>query len=374
MFSDSVAKLRIDDGTQFIGSSSSLSKPCYGEIVFNTAMTGYQEVISDPSYAGQIVVFASPHVGNVGVNRCDDESFVPKVRGIVVKELSRLTSSWRAQGSLMDYLDKHNIPWIEGVDTRMLIKHLRGKKSLLGFIEVGNGKSPIGVKGETGREPLYYDVCCKNAFEWKKNPPDVNSSSYRIAVIDFGVKHNILKSLSNLRCDVKVFPPASSLENIEEWSPHGIVLSNGPGDPQDANSVFETVRRLISKRYPMLGICFGCQLLGLILGGTTKKMRVGHHGINHPVVDLRTEKVYISSQNHNYVIDESSLPSKLRITHRSLFDNTIQGIMYEEYPVFGIQGHPEGSPGPQDLYYCFEDFLSHVRLFSLNLVRESVCR
>ncbi len=359
----SQATLILEDGTSFLGRTSSniKTKPC--EIVFNTAMTGYQEVITDPSYHDQIVVFSYPHIGNIGVNQEDQESKSPKVAGVIVKEMSRCTSNWRAEDSLIKYLEKHGIPWIEGIDTRKLVKHLRTHMNIQGVIcpgnEVVNYKLQAANYGSL-KEPSLQKISVDKPEDWVQQTVREPRKTFRVAIIDFGVKHSILKTLHSLGGNGRLFPPNVAIETILGWSPDGIILSNGPGDPKNAVGFIPTLLGLAEKNYPILGICFGCQIIALAFGGMTSKMFVGHHGINHPVIDLRTNRVFISSQNHNFVVEESQLPNELKITHRSLFDGSIQGIRHTIYPIMALQGHPEGNPGPQDLHLCFHEFLSLI--------------
>lgn len=315
------AALELSDGTLFCGSSSGVDKTVCGEVVFNTALTGYQEICTDPSYEGQIVLFTAPHIGNVGVNEEDWESQRLSVKGIIVKEMSQISSSWRSRQSFPALLERHQIPWIEGIDTRKLTRHLRENGIQEGYLKVGS-------------EDLK-----------------------KIAVFDFGIKAAILKKLTGT---VKLFPGHLPAEEILAWNPGGVVISNGPGDPASLLHAIEETKKLIASGLPLLGICLGCQLIALAMGGVTKKMKYGHHGSNHPVCDVRNGKVYITSQNHQYAIDEEKLPSGLAITHRSLFDGTVQGIRVIGRPVFGFQGHPEGSPGPQEMDELFEEFLQNA--------------
>lgn len=351
------AILALEDGTLFLGYSSSVEKTVCGEIVFNTSMTGYQEICTDPSYAHQIVLFTTPHIGNVGANREDNESERVWVKGIIVLEMSKTSSNWRSEESFISFLHKHNTPWIEGIDTRKLTRHLRENGAKKGCIMVGKPDTALALdlaKSHAQERELTLPPSSKNSEIFMAAN---TQKPKKIAVYDFGVKVNILNKLSRAGCLIKIIPGAHPIDEILSWQPDGVVISNGPGDPADLIHGIQETKKLISTGIPIFGICLGCQLIALAAGAKTKKMKYGHHGANHPVFDLARNKVFITSQNHHFTIDESSLPSHCSVTHHSLFDGTIQGIRLKDLPIFGFQGHPEGSPGPQDIDSLFEEFL-----------------
>jgi carbamoyl-phosphate synthase small subunit len=336
------ATLQLSDGAKFHGTSCGIEMKARGEVVFNTSLTGYQEICTDPSYEGQIVVFTAPHIGNVGVNDEDWESKAIFVKGIIVKEMSKMSSSWRSRKSFPAFLKEHQIPWIEGVDTRALTRHLRENGTKRGCLQVGKGEEPL--------------ASISKKTDWQESPFPT-----KIALFDFGVKTNILKKISAAGCAVKIFPGHISAKEILAWNPSGVVISNGPGDPAAWSDAIQETKKLIASGLPLFGICLGCQLIALAMGGGTMPLKYGHHGTNHPVCDLLNGKVYITSQNHQFAIDENKLPSSCTVTHRSLFDGTVQGIRVNGLPVFGFQGHPEGSPGPQELDHLFEEFLCPLK-------------
>ncbi|MBD3426680.1 MAG: glutamine-hydrolyzing carbamoyl-phosphate synthase small subunit [Candidatus Omnitrophica bacterium] len=350
------AKIVLEDGKIFNGFSFGAEGETSGEVVFNTSMTGYQEIITDPSYKGQIVTMTYPLIGNYGVNDEDVESRRPSVEGFVVKECSRVTSSWRSQMGLGQYLERNGILGIEWVDTRALTKHIRQKGSMKAVISTTDlddasliekaRKSP----GIVGRD-LVKEVKCEEAFQWNEK------GKYHVAVLDCGVKFNILRRLAENDCRVTVFPPETSAELILDASPDGILLSNGPGDPEGVPYVVETVKELLGK-LPVFGICLGHQMLGLALGGKTYKLKFGHHGGNHPVKDLKTGSVAITVQNHNFCVDLDSLrEADVKVTHINLNDNTVEGMRHRKMPVFSVQFHPEYGPGPHDSAYLFGEFV-----------------
>lgn len=354
------AVLVLEDGTHFFGHTCGIESTVYGEVVFNTSLTGYQEICTDPSYANQLVLFTMPHIGNVGVNKGDSESERVWLKGIIVLKMSKTSSNWRSEQTLVSFLKEHQITWIEGIDTRKLTRHLRenGVKSgciMVGEIDIDLARKLAIRHAEEKELNLSFVPSEKNHFHSKEH-----LSSKKIAVYDFGVKSNILRILSNLGCHLKIFPGTKTIEELMSWQPHGVVISNGPGDPARMYHGIQETKKLIDTGIPIFGICLGCQLLALALGGKTKAMKFGHHGTNHPVYDLTKNKVHITSQNHLFAIDENHLPPNCLVTHQSLFDGTIQGIRLKEFPVFGFQGHPEGSPGPQDASLLFNDFLQYV--------------
>ncbi|MEC8010614.1 MAG: glutamine-hydrolyzing carbamoyl-phosphate synthase small subunit [Pseudomonadota bacterium] len=370
------AILALEDGSLFHGVSIGASGASVGEVVFNTALTGYQEILSDPSYAEQIVTLTYPHIGNVGVTEEDQESAGSVVKGLVIKSLPPIYSNWRSQTSLSDYLKSKNIVGIAEIDTRRLTRLLREKGSLAGCIytldhkpeaadndaALEKAKAFPGLKGMD----LAKVVSSKSAYKWtegtwKLNPEAAPSETAtrakkKVVAYDFGVKTNILRLLVEHGCDVEVVPAQTPAEEVLAKNPDGVFLSNGPGDPEPCDYAINAIKVFLDKNIPIFGICLGHQLLSLASGAKTMKMAHGHHGANHPVQDLETGKVLITSQNHGFCVDEESLPEYLEVTHRSLFDQTIQGIRHKEKPAFGFQGHPEASPGPLDLIYLFETF------------------
>ena len=349
--------LALEDGTCFEGLSFGASGERSGEIVFNTSMTGYQEIITDPSYRGQIVAMTYPLIGNYGVNSEDVESSRPQVEGFVVKEVSKIVSSWRADMSLQDYLKKNRIIGIEGIDTRALTKHIRSAgamKAVISTVDL-NKKSLVKKaresRGLVGRD-LVKKVTCEKRYIFSKK------GKYKVVVIDCGVKTNILRCLAQNNCRVLVVPAKTSAQKILRLKPHGVLISNGPGDPEGVPYVVQTVKELMRKKIPMFGICLGQQIIGLALGGKTYKLKFGHRGANQPVKVLKTGKVDITSQNHGFCVDIDSI-SKGEVvqTHVNLNDNTAEGLKHRHLPVFSVQYHPEASPGPRDASYLFGEFV-----------------
>jgi carbamoyl-phosphate synthase small subunit len=350
------AILALEDGTIFKGPSFGARGERYGEVVFNTSMAGYQEILTDPSYKGQIVTMTYPLIGNYGINHEDIESRKPFVEGFVVKECSGLASNWRCEQNLDEYLRENNIIGLEGIDTRALTRHIRLQGAMKAVIstEDSNEKSLIekakASPGLIGID-LVQNVAYEEIQQWN------NKGEYHVLVVDTGVKYNILRELVNRECRVTIAPPRTSAEDILDLKPDGIMLSNGPGDPAAVPYVVETVRKLLGK-IPVFGICFGHQMLGLALGGETYKLKFGHHGGNHPVKDLKTGKVHITVQNHGFCVDIDSMDKNdIEITHINLNDNTLEGIRHKKLPVFSVQFHPEASPGPHDSLYMFTEFV-----------------
>ncbi|MFC1658556.1 glutamine-hydrolyzing carbamoyl-phosphate synthase small subunit [Candidatus Omnitrophota bacterium] len=349
------AILALEDGRVFIGSSFGARGQSEGEVVFNTSMAGYQEVLTDPSYKGQIVAMTYPLIGNYGINTQDVESDKPHVSGFVVKECSRIASNWRSQQSLDSYLKDNNIIGIEGIDTRALTRHIRLQGAMKAVISTEDfNQDSLAAKaaaseGLIGRD-LVKEVTSKKIRSWNKN------GRHTVVVIDCGVKFNILRELAKIGCRVVVVPAKTGAEQILRLKPHGILISNGPGDPAGVPYVVDTLKNLIG-RLPIFGICLGQQMLGLALGGKTYKLKFGHHGANHPVKDLKTGKIAITVQNHGFCVDIDSLPKKdIEITHINLNDNTLEGIRHKKFPIFSVQFHPEASPGPNDAKYLFGEF------------------
>jgi len=353
------AYLCLEDGFWLGGEAVGASGEAFGEVVFNTSMMGYQEILTDPSYKGQIVTMTYPHIGNYGVNHEDAESRKPFVEGFVMKELSRVTSNFRAQGSLGDYLVEHQIVGIHNLDTRALTRHLRTKGAKKGAISQ-DGDIPGLVKriqsapGLIGRD-LVKEVTCDKPYRWREE--EARSARFHVVALDFGIKHNILNQLTERGCRVTVLPASSNADEILSHRPQGLFLSNGPGDPEAVTYGVQTVRDLIGK-LPIFGICLGHQILGLALGGKTFKLKFGHHGGNHPVLHTKDQKVEITCQNHGFCVDLDSIPDKdVEMTHLNLNDRTVEGLRHKTLPVFSVQYHPEASPGPHDSRYLFETFM-----------------
>jgi len=367
------AVLALEDGSFFRGDSVGASGMGVGEVVFNTSMTGYQEIITDPSYCRQIITFTYPHIGNTGVNPEDVESDEIWSSGIVLKNYPRRESSWRYRKGLAEYLKEKGIVAIAGVDTRRLTRILRAKGSLSGCIIAGSEvadsdieKKALGeAKGFEGLQGMdLAKVVTQQVRGWTQSRWSIGNgyaqqteSKLKVVAYDFGIKNNILRLLAERGCDLSIVPAQTPADEVLVSKPDGIFLSNGPGDPEPCDYAINAIRKFFEAEIPVFGICLGHQLLSIASGAKSLKMDHGHHGANHPVKDLETEAVVITSQNHGFAIDESSLPENLECTHRSLFDGTVQGVRRLDLPVFGFQGHPEASPGPQDCEYLFDRFI-----------------
>jgi carbamoyl-phosphate synthase small subunit len=362
------AKLALSDGTVFTGTAFGAAGEITGEVVFNTALTGYQEVLTDPSYAGQIVTMTYPHIGNYGVNEEDVESRRPWVAGFVVRERARRASNYRSQGSLDDYLKENGIPGIEEIDTRALVRRVRihgAMPAVLSTVDLDDESlkaKAAAAPGMAGQD-LVKDVTCEQAYDWTDGEPAAFATTkarpdpvYKVATIDCGVKRNILRLLVDAGFEVRVFPATAKPAEILDFAPDGLFLSNGPGDPAAVGYVAETVRELLP-RLPTFGICLGNQILALACGARTYKLKFGHRGGNQPVKDLSTGRVEITSQNHGFAVDADGLADAgLELTHVNLNDDTVEGFRHKEFRAFAVQYHPEASPGPHDSRYLFERF------------------
>ena len=367
------AILVLADGSVFQGKALGATGFTIGEVVFNTSMTGYQEILTDPSYTKQIVTLTYPHIGNTGTNNEDTESNQVYAAGLIIRDLPLQHSNFRSQSSLADYLKQNNIVAISEIDTRRLTRLLRDKGAQAGCIMSGNIDEAKALElaksfGSMAGKDLAQEVTCVEAYQWTqgewqlgKGYSIIDNPEFHVVAYDFGVKHNILRMLAERGCKLTVVPAKTSAEAVLALNPDGIFLSNGPGDPEPCDYAIQAIQTLLQSKKPLFGICLGHQLLGLAVGGKTKKMSFGHHGANHPVQDLASQKVLITSQNHGFEVDEHSLPKNVRITHRSLFDNSVQGIELIDQPAFSFQGHPEASPGPNDVAYLFDKFITQMQ-------------
>jgi carbamoyl-phosphate synthase small subunit len=385
------AILALADGRYYEGASVGAEGEAVGEVVFNTSMTGYQEILTDPSYEGQLVAMTYPQIGNVGVNLEDVESRQPFMKGFIVKEYTPQPSNWRATEPLHEYMKRHGIVGIEGIDTRSLVRHLRDRGSQEAIISTEDvDPTVLGAKakaspGLVGRD-LVRNVTCAEPYDWNEGMWDLKTGykkrevaadipegkrkktgSFRAPVFsvvayDFGIKFNILRNLAEAGCRVKVVPAAMPAEEVLALNPDGIFLSNGPGDPDAVPYAKDNVEKLIGKR-PIFGICLGHQIMGLALGGKTYKLKFGHHGGNQPVMDLTTRKVEITAQNHGFAVDADSLRGAAEVTHLNLNDNTVEGLAHRELPIFSVQYHPESSPGPHDANYLFRRFVKMMEKY-----------
>ena len=400
------ATLALEDGRVFKGRAAGARTRRGGEVVFNTSLTGYQEVFTDPSYSGQIVCLTYPHIGNVGANSDDEESAKPYIEALIVREFAQLASNWRASESAQQYLERHGVPVIWDLDTRALVRHLREVGALRGVVSTDGAAAEALIAEARALPPmagqeLASRVTCAKRYAWEHSSIDlaapigaaaaagslrsegqssravegrgfspavqatkVRASApearqrYRVVAYDFGIKQNILRLLVDHNCDVTVVPAKTSAEDVLALKPHGVFLSNGPGDPEPIGYAIANIRKLLG-RVPIFGICLGHQLCGLALGGKTFKLKFGHHGSNHPVMNLLTQKVEITAQNHGFCVDPDSLPpSDVEITHVNLNDHTNEGMRHRSLPLFSVQYHPEASPGPHDARYLFDDFIA----------------
>ncbi len=368
------AVLALEDGSWFAGTAAGAEGVAPGEVVFNTSLTGYQEILTDPSYAGQIVTMTCPEIGNYGVADADVESRGPQVAGFILREASPVASNWRATGTLPDYLRAHGIVAIAGVDTRALTRRLRSAGVMRGVVATGD-RDPRELVARAQQAPgmigadLVRTVTCADAFDWPPagvadgtggfdlEPRHVAGRRLKVAAYDFGMKWNILRRFTAHRCDVRVYPATAPAADLLAGGPDGVFLSNGPGDPAALDYAIDHVRQVIAAGVPTFGICLGHQLLGLALGGRTFKLKFGHRGGNHPVKQVETGQVEITSQNHGFAVDPATLPPDVVVTHVNLYDGTLEGFRHATRPVFSVQYHPEASPGPHDADYLFGRFL-----------------
>lgn len=364
------AILALEDGRIFRGEGHGALGECQGEVVFNTSLTGYQEVFTDPSYTGQIVVLTNPQIGNYGTNQADNEANRPYIEGLVTREFSPISSNWRSEQVAGDYLERHGVPVISGIDTRAVVRHLREHGVMRGVLSTQEADAQVLVeKARSIRKmdgtDLASVVTTKSVYEWEQDfddpfligaKPEPASPLLHVVAYDFGIKKNILRMLNAQGCRVTVVPAQTKAEDVLALNPDGIFLSNGPGDPEPVTYAQQNIRDLAGRK-PMFGICLGHQLIGLALGGKTYKLRFGHHGGNHPVKNMVTGKVEITCHNHNFAVDpESMRESEVELTHVDLNDNTLEGLRHRTMPLFSVQYHPEAAPGPQDSHYLFREF------------------
>lgn len=371
--SNSESILLLEDGSTFRGQSIGIEGFSVGEVVFNTSMTGYQEIITDPSYDSQIITFTNPHIGNTGINYEDMESLKVHASGVILRDIGISSNSWRKNDTLQNFLKNENIVAIGGLDTRKLTKILRTTGSQNGCVM--SGKIDLNIAKESIRKfngldgsDLAKKVTTKSIYEWNEGLTDIyninklqeKKTAFKVIAYDFGIKHNMLRILKEHGCDLTIVPADYSADKVLDMKPDGVFLSNGPGDPKACGYAIDNIRILLDKKIPLFGICLGFQLLALASGAKTTKMKFGHHGANHPVMDLTTRRVFITSQNHGFIVDDKALPENIVSTHISLFDNSLQGFEIREKYAFGFQGHPEASPGPQDINSIFNKFISFM--------------
>jgi carbamoyl-phosphate synthase small subunit len=378
------ALLMLQDGSQFIGKSIGANGQTVGEVVFNTSMTGYQEILTDPSYSEQIVTLTYPHIGNVGTNSADAEANHVYAKGLIIRDLPLLASNYRSELDLSSYLKQHNVIAIADIDTRRLTRILREKGAQHGVIITANDKQALFDKAEkTKQQVLDYnglsgldlakEVTCKESYVWTcgiwtrqqehPTPKPESELPYHVVAYDFGVKQNILRMLVERGCKLTVVPAKTLAKDVLALHPDGLFLSNGPGDPAPCTYAIDAIKQFLTTDIPIFGICLGHQLLALACGAKTVKMKFGHHGGNHPVKDLENNRVMITAQNHGFAVDEGTLPAHLRVTHKSLFDGSLQGIHHNQKPAFSFQGHPEASPGPHDAAPLFDHFIELIKIY-----------
>jgi carbamoyl-phosphate synthase small subunit len=368
------AVLALEEGTLFRGLASGAEGETHGEVVFNTSMTGYQEVLTDPSYSGQIVAMTCAEIGNYGISPQDVESRRPQVAGFIIRDESPVASNWRSAGTLRDYLVANNIVAISDIDTRALTRLLRSAGVMRGVIATGSGLDVQALVARAQASPrmegsdLVKAVTSGAAFDWPEEDPGEfgigperrSKRRLKIAAYDFGMKWNIMRRLSAHGCDVRVYPATTPASELLATKPDGVFLSNGPGDPAPLTYAIENAATLVDSNVPVFGICLGHQVLGLAMGGRTFKLKFGHRGANHPVKQLQTGKIEITSQNHGFAVDPESLPADVVVTHRNLYDGTVEGLRHRTRPVFSVQYHPEASPGPHDADYLFHEFIDMI--------------
>lgn len=381
-----IAILALADGSYFIGKSVGADGLISGEVVFNTSMTGYQEILTDPSYTQQIVALTYPHIGNTGTNSEDEESSKCWANGLIIRDLAMLASNWRNQEDLPTYLKRNNVVSIADIDTRRLTRILREKGAQNGCIIAGDNvdqktavqaalagaKAFPGLKGmDLAKEVTTDTIYSWNQGTWVNDDMQVGytiqsdiNNPYRVIAYDFGIKRNISRMLSSRGCALTIVPADTPASDVIAMKPDGVFLSNGPGDPEPCDYAITAIKHILAEtNLPMFGICLGHQLLSLASGATPVKMKFGHHGANHPVIDIEKQRVLITSQNHGFAIDEQSLPNNLQVTHKSLFDGSLQGVRRTDKPAFGFQGHPEASPGPHDVGYLFDEFIELIKAY-----------
>jgi carbamoyl-phosphate synthase small subunit len=364
------AVLVLADGSVFRGCSIGADGHAVGEVVFNTSMTGYQEILTDPSYAGQVVTLTYPHIGNTGANAEDVESGKVYAAGLIIRDLPLVASNWRREEDLSTYLQRNGVVAIGDIDTRRLTRLLRSKGAQNGCIQAGKIDEKAALAAAKAApsmagQDLARVVSVDKAYDWNGSLWALGSgykpsgaTRFHVVAYDYGVKHNILRNLAERGCKVTVLPATASAQDAIALKPDGVFLSNGPGDPEPCDYAVSAIREIVGAGIPTFGICLGHQLLGLATGAKTVKMKFGHHGANHPVQDLQSGKVFITSQNHGFAVDEKTLPANVRATHRSLFDGTLQGIELTDKPAYSFQGHPEASPGPREMSYLFDRFVA----------------
>jgi carbamoyl-phosphate synthase small subunit len=379
------AVLALQDGTVFRGVSVGAEGQTIGEVVFNTAMTGYQEILTDPSYCRQIVTLTYPHIGNTGTNSDDMESAQIHASGLIIRDSSMVASNWRSERSFTDFLKAGDTVAIADIDTRKLTRILREKGAQSGCIMTGDVDSETAVKhankfpGIAGMDLAKF-VTTDSAYQWSHGRTfgDRNRvmsrrvAPYHVVAYDFGVKRNILRILSDLECRMTVVPATTPAQEVLDMAPDGVFLSNGPGDPEPCDYAITAIREILETDVPVFGICLGHQLLALAAGARTLKMKFGHHGANHPVQDLTNGRVMITSQNHGFAVDPESLPDNIAVTHNSLFDGSLQGIAFRDKPAYSFQGHPEASPGPHDVLYLFERFINDMDEYKRSMSQTTV--
>lgn len=370
------AVLALEDGRVFRGRGYGASVKRFGEVVFNTSLSGYQEILTDPSYTGQIVILTYPHIGNYGTNSLDSEAPQPYAEGLVTRELSEIASNWRSEEEISKFLAHHDVPIISDIDTRALVLHLRKHGAMRGVLStVGGSDADLVAEAKASPSMVGLDlasrVTTQTRYEWTKPSANIGSGGaqkrseprFQVVAYDFGIKQNILRRLVDSGCSVTIVPAATPARDVLELKPDGVFLSNGPGDPEPVDYAARAVREMLG-HVPIFGICLGHQIIGLALGGKTYKLKFGHHGGNHPVLNLETHKVEITAQNHGFVVDPDTLnPNEVALTHRNLNDGTLEGLRHKSLPLFSVQYHPEASPGPHDSAYLFGSFVNMMEEF-----------